>query len=63
MELEQPPQEPCREAEVLSSVRKRVGARLGFGQPRLQIGDVLTQRQEARARRRFADEIRDQQAE
>ena len=64
MDLEQPPQEPCREAEVLPSVREaRRALASAWASLVSEIGDFLTQRQEARASRRFADEIRDQQPE
>jgi hypothetical protein len=57
VQLEQAAQEPDDEQQVLAAVRQRLRARLGLGHARGQIGDVLSQRREALAGDRLADEV------
>ena len=63
VQVEQAAQEPGDEQQVLAPVGERLRARLELVDARRQVGDLVAQRDDARARRRLADEVGDQQAQ
>jgi SAM-dependent methyltransferase len=62
VQVEQTAEESGREQEVLAAVGELPRARLVLVEASEEVGDVLPERGDARARRRLADEIRDQHA-
>jgi hypothetical protein len=63
VEVEQASKERDGEQQVLRAVWKLARRSLGFVEAGPQVGDVVAQRREARARDLLADEVADQQAE
>jgi hypothetical protein len=63
VQLEQASHEADRQQQVLLAVGEQACRALGVLQARLDVGDVVAQRADARARDLLADEVADQQPE